>query len=163
MPGCRPASTGATSTPAAAAPAIFQQVDLAAPDWTIKSVSGGGDIRFADLKGKVVVVDFWATWCQPCREEIPEQIKLQEKYRSAGLVVVGVAADEAGPQIVEKVSKSLAINYPVGMYTDSIVAAFGGVEALPTTFVIDRQGRIRFKKMGTAPATEWEQVLKTVL
>ncbi len=141
---------------------VFQSLDLPAPTWTAKNVAGG-ELHSADLRGKVLVIDFWATWCPPCRAEIPDYIKLQDKYRQRGIAFVGIAADEAGPEVVAKFGKSMGINYPLVMYTEQLIAAFGGVEALPTTFVIDRKGRVRFKKVGTAPVEDWERVLAKVL
>jgi len=108
----------------------------------------GKTISFADLKGKVVLVNFWATWCPPCRAEIPDLVKLQEKYRDK-LVILGVSEDEdASPQEVKAFGAEQKMNYPIVMLTPELSKIFKGVAALPTTFVIDPEGRIRQRHVG---------------
>jgi len=108
----------------------------------------GKTISFADLKGKVVLVNFWATWCPPCRAEIPDLVKLQEKYRDK-LVILGVSEDEdASPQEVKAFGAGQKMNYPIVMLTPELSKIFKGVSALPTTFVIDPKGKIRQRHVG---------------
>lgn len=149
-----PMLTAADDTPAAALAEGSK-----APEWSVTGLDGH-PLTSADFKGKVVVVDFWATWCGPCVSEIPGYIELQKKYRDEGLVFVGLSLDQAGPEVVRKFVKARKINYAVGMSDDKVQSAFGGFEVIPTTFVIDREGRIRHKKTGAAPKEEFEAVLK---
>jgi len=108
----------------------------------------GKTISMADLKGKVVLVNFWATWCPPCRAEIPDLVKLQEKYRDK-LVVLGISEDEdASPQEVKAFGAEQKMNYPIVMLTPELSKIFKGVSALPTTFVIDPEGKIRQRHVG---------------
>lgn len=133
-----------------------------APVWTLKDVHGKS-VNSAQFKGKVVVVDFWATWCGPCRSEIPGYIELQNKYGKDGFVVVGISLDQAGPKVVEDFVKKFGMNYQVVMGDDSIQEAFGGMDAIPTTFLIDRDGRIRDRKVGAESKDEYEKKVASLL
>ena len=117
----------------------------------------------AEFHGKWVVLNFWATWCPPCREEIPGYIELTKKYGKDGLVIIGISLDQAGPGVVRPFVAKSGINYPIVMGDDTTVAAFGGVEGIPTTFLIDREGLIRDKKVGMMATAEYEKKILAIL
>jgi peroxiredoxin len=154
------AETSPASKPAAAVAAL--PVVGPAPQWKLKDVHGTV-VSSEQFKGKVVVVDFWATWCGPCRTEIPGYVDLQRKYGKDGLVVVGVSMDEAGPKVVEEFVKKFGVNYQMVMGDDAVQSAFGGMDAIPTTFLIDRAGKIRDKKVGAEPTEEYEKKVLALL
>lgn len=107
----------------------------------------GRKLALADLHGKVVLVNFWATWCPPCREEIPDLVALQEKYKDR-LQIIGISEDSGSPEMVRAFAAAHRINYPIVMETDEIVRTFPSVHALPTTFLLDREGRLNQKHVG---------------
>ena len=138
-----------------------------APALTFKDVATGAKVSLADLKGKVVVVDFWATWCVPCLGEIPGYIELQNKYGKDGLVIIGVSLDQAGPKVVKKFAKEKAVNYTLVMgSTDDLDALTGKPGAdivVPTTFLIGRDGKLVHAKRGAMPHEEYEAIVKRAL
>jgi len=134
----------------------------AAPAWTLKDLDGK-PVSSTQFKGKVVVLDFWATWCPPCRREIPGYVDLQKKYEKDGLVIVGVSLDQKGPGVVKAFAEKYGINYQLVMGDESVQEAFGGIEAIPTTFIIDREGKIRDRKVGAEDTATYEQTIKRYL
>ncbi len=133
-----------------------------APALTFKDLAGQ-QVSLAALKGKVVVVDFWATWCGPCRVEIPGYIELQKKYGKDGLVIVGVSLDTKSPAEVKKFVEANAMNYPVVIAGSEVVDAFGGFDAIPTTFLIGRDGKILHQKSGAMDHAEYEAIVKQAM
>jgi len=115
-------------------------------DFTIRDLDGR-TISSAALRGKVTVINFWATWCGPCRAEIPDLVALQEKYKDT-LQVIGISQDEAPPEVVKRFTADHKINYPVVMMTAELEKLFPGVVALPTSYVLDRDARIVQKHVG---------------
>ena len=150
------AAPGAT---AAALPAL--PVLGPAPAWQLKDVNGNL-VRSEQFKGRIVVVDFWATWCGPCKVEIPGYIELARKY-SDDLTIVGVSVDQGGVGMVKAFVEKNGMNYPVVMFDEGILAAFGGVEAIPTTFLIDRTGQIRDRKVGAEHTADYEKKILALL
>jgi peroxiredoxin len=141
---------------------------MAAPAFTLQDATGKS-VALADYQGKVVILDFWATWCGPCRREIPHFIELQNELGSRGLQVVGVSVDQDGWAAVKPFVESSAINYPVLMYTESVydtyqqllpMAERGGI---PFTFVIDRQGNVRERFVGYRDKGFLEAAIKPLL
>jgi peroxiredoxin len=136
-----------------------------APAWKLKDVNGNV-VSSDQFGGKVVVLDFWATWCPPCRAEIPGYVELQKKYAADGLVFIGVSVDEDGPKrqaVVKKFIADHGINYSILFADEGVVTAFGGVDAIPTTFIIDRDGRLRNKKVGAEATPDYEKEILAVL
>jgi thiol-disulfide isomerase/thioredoxin len=122
----------------------------------------GMPVSTADWKGKVVILTFWATWCPPCREEIPMLIGLQNRYKDR-LQVVGISVDDADPSDVKKFAQDEGINYPIVMATREVLAEYGGAPGLPTTFVIDTQSRVVQKHVGLYPESVYEQEIRYLL
>jgi thiol-disulfide isomerase/thioredoxin len=127
---------------------------IATPTFTVTALDGR-TISSADWRGKVVLVNFWATWCPPCRAEIPDLIALQKKYGDH-LVVVGISEDEGSVEGVKRFVADHKINYPIVMSTPELRKIFPGVMALPTTFVLDREGNLAQKNVGMLNAKETE-------
>ena len=127
-----------------------------APAFALKDLDGR-EVSPASLRGKVVIVNFWATWCGPCRAEIPDLVALQAKYKDT-LQVIGISEDEAGVEVVKRFAAAHQINYPVAMVTPEIEKLFPGISALPTSYILDRESRIVQKHVGmlTARTTEYE-------
>lgn len=119
----------------------------AAPDFTVETLDGEV-VDPATLQGKVVVVNFWATWCPPCRLEVPALQKLHEEFGSEGLVVLGLSTDAGGVAGVREFLDERGVTYPVAMADGAVRRAFGGVTALPTTFIMDRDGVIQHRVFG---------------
>ncbi|HEY4415852.1 MAG TPA: TlpA disulfide reductase family protein [Verrucomicrobiae bacterium] len=134
----------------------------AALEWQLKGLDGK-TIQAADFKGKVVILDFWATWCGPCRAEIPSFVALQKQYQKQGLVVIGASVDDGGADMVKAFTEKLGMKYPVGLADDKVQKAFGGIDAIPTTFVIDRSGHIVKKHLGLTEKDEFEAEIKPLL
>jgi thiol-disulfide isomerase/thioredoxin len=122
----------------------------------------GNVISTAEWNGKVTLLTFWATWCGPCRAEIPMLIDLEKHYKGQ-LQVIGISVDDDSPERVKEFVQKAGINYPVLMWTRDIVARFGGVPALPTSFVINREGRVMQKHVGLIPPDVYELEIKSLM
>lgn len=117
-----------------------------APDFTLTSIDGNR-VTLSSLRGQVVLLDFWATWCPPCRAAIPHLVELQNKYRTDGLNVVGMNMDQDPEELVSFLQEN-TVNYPILKLTEDVRLAYGGVSSIPVTFLVDRQGRVRHRYMG---------------
>ena len=133
-----------------------------APDLSFKDINGK-TIRLSDLKGKVVLLNFWATWCVPCRAEIPDFIKNQRRYRARGLRILGITYPPERRSEVRSFMRELKINYPVVIGSKETKQAFTPSETLPLTVVIDRQGNIREIIAGIMYADEFNEKVKPLL
>lgn len=132
-----------------------------APPFSLADLNGR-KLELADHKGKVVLLDFWATWCGPCRIEIPGLVRLQERYRDQGLVVIGISLDES-PEPVREFYREFGMNYAVAMGTDRVTELYGGILGLPTTFLIGRDGRIYSRHIGATDVSVFEGEVKELL
>ena len=132
-----------------------------APEFAVKGIDGG-TVNLAAARGKVVLLNFWATWCGPCRMEVPDLVELQKKYQDR-LQVIGLVIDDADEDAVRKFAERYSINYPVAMATDEMRFQFGGVPALPTSFIIDAQGRVVQKHIGLRDPELYEMEVRALL
>lgn len=132
------------------------------PQLTLKDIQGR-HIRLSDYRGKVVLVNFWATWCPPCRKEIPDLITLQSEYRSRGLQVIGVTYPPQKLAEVRRFVRRAKVNYPVGLGTKETKLLFTTSETLPITIVIGTDGRIRGIIEGILLPEEFEQKIEPLL
>jgi peroxiredoxin len=134
-----------------------------APDFTLQD-GDGKSLKLSDLRGKVVVLNFWATWCGPCALEIPWFIEFEKQFKSRGLEIVGVSMDEEGWKAIKPYVASHKMNYRVLLGNDSVGQLYGGVDSLPTTFIIDREGRLAFPPhVGLPGKNEYLNEIQTLL
>ncbi len=132
-----------------------------APDFQLKDLAGK-DLSLASVHGKVVLLNFWATWCGPCRAETPSHNELQNRYKER-LQIIGLVVDDNDQDAVKQVADSEGINYPVALTTDNIRIAYGGIPALPTLFVINSEGRVVQKHVGLYNPALYETEVRALL
>lgn len=133
------------------------------PDFTVKDLQGH-EISSADLRGRVVLIDFWATWCQPCKKEMPGYQKLVERYGSRGFAVIGFKFDTmADSEDPIQFAKKMGVHYPLAVAPDELKQKFGGIQGLPTTLLYDRKGILRKKVIGFEYTGAFESELKALL
>lgn len=134
-----------------------------APEFALQSIEGK-TVRLSDLKGKAVLVNFWATWCQPCKIEMPWFVELQKQYANEGLVVLGISVDEdASTEDLTKFAKDLGVNYPILLAKDHVEENYGGIQFLPVTIFVGRDGKIVDKVFGLKGRAEIEENIKKAL
>ena len=121
------------------------------------------DVTLSDYEGKVVLLNFWATWCGPCKIEMPWFVEFQQKYRDRGFSVIAVSMDEEGWDVVRPFMDHLKPNFPVVIGNDEMGEEFGGVVALPTTFIIDREGKIASSHQGLVSKSDYEEEIEQLL
>ena len=135
----------------------------AAPEFTLIDASGA-KVKLSDYKGKVVLLNFWATWCGPCALEIPWFMEFEQKYKSQGFEVLGVSMDDDGWAAVKPYIAEHKVNYRVLLGNDSVSQLYGGLDALPTTYILDRDGRVAFPvHVGLIDKGEYVQEVQSLL
>ena len=149
---------GAAGTASAAV-----QLSANAPDFTLRSV-GGANVRLAEQRGQVVMVNFWATWCTPCLQEMPHLSRLYERYRASGFVLLGVNIDD-DPRAAAALATKLGLRFPVLLDTDKKVSRIYDMSAMPATLLIDRDGRVRHIHRGYRDGVEktYEEQVRSLL
>ena len=133
------------------------------PSFSLSSAVDGKTVNSDDFKGKTLLVTFFATWCPPCRQEIPNLIKLQQEYADKGFSVIGLSLDEKGPSIVARLVDKEKINYPVLMADSRTAREFGGIAGIPTSFLVNKKGQVVKRYPGYVPHTLLEKDIKSVL
>jgi thiol-disulfide isomerase/thioredoxin len=155
----RPASSTQTQSPAPGKPVVLKFVKdpESAPSFHVVSFSGQ-PLDPSEWKGKVVILNFWATWCTPCRYEIPELMQLQKQFRGS-LQIVGLSVDDSPAAQVKQFVQQIGFTYPVAMASEKLQDEYGGILALPTSFVLNRQGQVVQKHVGLVPADYYAAVI----
>ena len=140
---------------------VFGQ-DRKAPQFELKDLNGR-IVRLSDYKGKVVVINFWATWCPPCRAEMPDLVRYQRQYRKQGLQIIGITYEPESKTLVRRFARSLKVNYPIVLGSPQIKTRFSSEENLPLTVVIDRDGKISDVIVGILLREEFDEKIKPLL
>ncbi len=133
-----------------------------APNFKLSTMDGK-TIELKQLAGKAVVVNFWATWCGPCRREIPGMIRIYEKYKAKGLEIVGISLDRGGWNDLKPFLAKNPIAYLIVLGGNAEAEAYGGIEGIPTTFFVDRKGNIVSKTVGSMEEADFEKAVKSIL
>ncbi len=172
MPAAMSQPTTATGQPAGKAPAADSDSPAAqglpdlrgkpAPGFTLKTVDGK-TASLSDYKGKAVLLNFWATWCGPCKLEMPWLIDLQKKYAAQGFTVLGISEDDGPAKPVADFAAKMGVDYPVLMSDDKVSHAYGGIDFLPTSYYIGRDGKVLVEVGGLISQSEMEADIKKIL
>ncbi len=144
------------------APAAEPIHNNAARPFAVRTLDGR-TVRLVDLRGRPVVVDFWATWCAPCRASMPHLSAMQQRFASRGLVVLGLSVDDEPPQAVRSFADRLRVRFPVAMATEGMLDDYGPIRALPTTIFIDRRGRIARRVVGYVDGETLDGFVREIL
>ena len=133
-----------------------------APEFSLPDLEGN-KIELSSMKGKVLILDFWATWCPPCKEEVPHLVRLQSKFRDQGLQIVGLSLDQGGAGKVKPFAEEYGVNYTMLIADDETAKAYGGVAMIPTTFVVDRSGIVVKRFVGYTTPEAFEEAILPLL
>ncbi len=156
------ATTSSTDENSPAAQGLPDFRDKPAPSFTLKSVDGK-TVSLSDYKGKAVLLNFWATWCGPCKLEMPWLIQMQKKYASQGFTVLGISEDDGSTKQIGDFIAKMGVDYPVLMYDDQMNKAYGGVDYLPTSYYIGRDGKVIVESGGLISESEMEANIQKIL
>ncbi len=133
-----------------------------APDFSLSSLDGK-TLKLSDYRGKAILLNFWATWCEPCKIEMPWFVELQKQYGPKGLQVLGVAMDDTDPKDIVDFAHKMGVNYPIAVGKEAVGDQYGGIPYLPSTFYIDRDGRVVDRVYGLVSRSEIEDDIKKAL
>ncbi len=133
-----------------------------APDFSLRDANNR-EVKLSDFQGKVVLLNFWATWCGPCKIEMPWFVEFQRKYKDRGFSVIAVAMDEEGWKVVRPFADRLKLNFPIVIGTDEVADNYGGIAALPTTYIIDKQGKVALMHQGLTSKGDYEDEIERLL
>ena len=134
-----------------------------APDFTLPAARGEGTVSLSEYRGNVVLINFWATWCPPCREEIPAFVQVRDSLHAQGFEIIGVALDEGGASVVVPFAQEYAISYPLAIGDQAVTQRYGGIRGIPASFLVDREGKIVQKYVGAIDAQTLENAVRAVL
>ena len=153
-----------TAAPTDGTPKTFVDTSTLKPAGDFKLLDLNGKPKtLADYKGKVIIVDFWATWCGPCKASIPHLIELQKEYGTQGLEVVGISLDTTGPKAVGTFATGQKINYTILMGNDQVAAAYGGIKGIPVAFVVTQDGKIFRRYIGYRDKKVYDSDVRALL
>ncbi len=154
-------SVSAYNVPSAASAPASQPI--MAPDFSLKSLPEGKQVQLSSLRGKAVLINFWATYCGPCKEEMPFLVELQKKYGPEGLQILGVTMDDVEEKSITDFARKMGVNYPILQGTEKVADAYGGINGLPTTFFVGRSGKVVKELLGVAEKPLFEDLVKQAL
>ena len=143
-------------------PGKGQLIGNLAPDFELPALDGK-NLKLSDLRGKAVLLNFWATYCGPCKVEMPWFVELQKEYGPQGFQIIGVAMDDASTADIAKFAKEMGVNYPILIGKDSVADSYGGVNVLPTTFFVDRDGKLIAREFGLRSRSDFVDDIKKAL
>ena len=143
-------------------PANGQLIGAVAPDFELASLDGK-NVKLSSLRGKAVLLNFWATYCGPCKVEMPWFVELQKEYGPQGFQIIGVAMDDASTDDIAKFAKDMGVNYPILLGKEAVGLSYGGVNVLPTTFFLDRDGKVIAREFGLQSRSVFVDHIKQAL
>lgn len=155
-------SCAKTSEPEGSAKLKAEHTRNEAADFALEDANGQ-TLKLSDLRGKVVLLNFWATWCGPCKIEIPWFVEMEREFKDQGFAVLGVSMDEDGWKAVKPFMQDMKVNYRMVLGTEEMAQLYGGVEALPTSFILDRNGKVASVHMGVVSRKVFEEEIRVLL
>jgi thiol-disulfide isomerase/thioredoxin len=147
---------------AAISPRTGQLMGAVAPDFELQALDGK-NLKLSGLRGKAVLLNFWATYCEPCKVEMPWFVELQKEYGPQGFQILGVAMDDASTEDIAQFAKDMGVNYPILLGKEAVGVSYGGVNVLPTTFFLDRNGKVVAREFGLQSRSVFVDHIKEAL